>query len=200
VTGQLLADRSAIRREFEEAQETFHVLFASASEEALDHPSNGTRWTNRQLLFHMMLGYLVVDALLPLVKAFNRLPAPVGRVFARLLNGATGLFNAINYWGSVVGSRLYRGQRMVPKFDAVIAALQQRLDRESPANLGRSTAYPVPWDPFFSVTMTLEDGTTTRPSTSSPPPAAHSGGRPRSVNVGRVTVISDGRGSSRPAA
>ena len=152
-----MADRSAIRRELGEAQEAFHALLASASQEDLGRPSNGTRWTNRQLLFHMMLGYLVVRVLLPLVRLFNRLPAPSGQVFAGLLNAATCPFDVINYWGSVAGSRLYRDERMIPKFDAVIAGLQRRLDRESEANMGRSMAYPVRWDPFFRTTMTLEE-------------------------------------------
>jgi hypothetical protein len=153
----VLADRSAIRRELGEAQEAFHALLASASQEDLGRPSNGTRWTNRQLLFHMMLGYLVVRVLLPLVRLFNRLPAPLGQVLAMLLDGAAPLFDVINYWGSVAGSRLFRDQRMIPKFDAVIAGLHRRLDRESEANLRRSMAYPVRWDPFFRATMTLED-------------------------------------------
>ena len=67
-------DRQAIRAEFEGARATFHALLESASEEELARPSNGTRWTNRQLLFHMMFGYMVVRALLPLVKIVRRLP------------------------------------------------------------------------------------------------------------------------------
>ncbi|MFB4320582.1 hypothetical protein [Actinomadura sp. 21ATH] len=38
--------------------------------------SDGTRWTNEQLLFHMMFGYLVVLRLLVLVRLIGRLPAP----------------------------------------------------------------------------------------------------------------------------
>ena len=152
-----MADRLAIRRELGVTQGAFHALLASASEADLGRPANGTRWTNRQLLFHMMLGYLVVRALLPLVKVLNRLPTPFGHVFAGFLNAATRPFDVINYWGSVAGSRLYRDQRMIAKFDAVIAELQRRLDLESEANMGRSTAYPVRWDPFFRATMTLEE-------------------------------------------
>jgi len=34
----------------------FDRLVAAADADQLDAPSNGTRWTNRQLLFHMWFG------------------------------------------------------------------------------------------------------------------------------------------------
>ena len=46
---------------------------------------------------------------------------------------------------------------MAPKFDAVIAALQRRLSRECEANMRRSMAYPVRWDPFFKDVVTVTD-------------------------------------------
>jgi hypothetical protein len=67
----------------------FHRLLDGASSEELRRPSNGTSWTNRQLLFHMLLGYLILRALLTLVRVFGRLPAGVSRAYARLLNKAT---------------------------------------------------------------------------------------------------------------
>jgi DinB superfamily len=149
-------DRQAIRAEFEAARATFHALLESTSEEELARPSNGTRWTNRQLLFHMMFGYMVVRALLPLVKIINHLPDS-GRVFATVLDAATAPFNIINYWGSCGGSRLYSTQQMGRKFDAVIAALERRLAAEPEANMNRSTAFPMRWDPFFKSTMTLAE-------------------------------------------
>jgi hypothetical protein len=149
-------DRQAIREEFARAQGTFHALLESASEEELTRPTNGTRWTNRELLFHMLFGYMVVRALLPLVKIINRLPDS-GRAFAAVLDAATTPFNIINYWGSCGGSRLYSTQRMGRKFDAVIAALERRLGGEPDANMERSTAFPMRWDPFFKSRMTLAD-------------------------------------------
>jgi hypothetical protein len=148
--------RQAIRAEFEGAQATFHALLDSASEEELARPSNGTRWTNRQLLFHMLFGYMVVRTLLPLLKIINRLPDS-GRVFAAVLDAATTPFNIINYWGSCGASRLYSTQRMSRKFDAVIAALERRLAAEPESNMERLSAFPVRWDPFFKSKMTLAD-------------------------------------------
>ena len=149
-------DRQAIRAEFERAKATFHALLESASVGELARPSNGTRWTNRQLLFHMLFGYMVVRALLPLVKIIRRLPDS-GRVFAAVLNAATTPFNVINYWGSCGGSRFYSTQRMGRKCDAVIAALERRLAAEPQGNMERSTVFPTRWDPFFKSKMTLAD-------------------------------------------
>jgi hypothetical protein len=41
--------------------------------------------------------------------------------------------------------------------DHVIAALQQRLQRESDSALRRGMHYPATWDPFFAGYMTLAD-------------------------------------------
>jgi hypothetical protein len=149
-------DRQAIRAEFEGAQATFHALLESASEDELARPSNGTRWTNRQLLFHMLFGYMVVRNLLPLIKIINRLPDS-GRVFAAGLDAGTTPFNIINYWGSRAASSVYSTHRMGRKFDAVIAALKRRLAAEPEAHMERSMAFPTRWDPFFKSTMTLAE-------------------------------------------
>ena len=54
----------------------------------LRRPSSGTRWTNEQLMFHMLFGYLIVRALLLLARIFGRLPEGPSRTFARLLDAA----------------------------------------------------------------------------------------------------------------
>ena len=46
--------------------------------------SAGTRWTNQQLLYHMVFGSMVVRALLPLVRAFGHLPDVASRMLARV--------------------------------------------------------------------------------------------------------------------
>lgn len=62
----------SILAELEGARVTFHQLVQSADQAALDRKSNGTRWTNRQLLFHMMFGYLIVRALVILIRPHER--------------------------------------------------------------------------------------------------------------------------------
>ncbi|MCX4594979.1 hypothetical protein OG585_44260 [Streptomyces sp. NBC_01340] len=82
--------------------------------------SDGTRWTNEQLLYHMLFGYIVVLALLPLVRLFGRLPPGVSRTWVRLLNASTGPFDVINYWGAAGGARVFGHRRMGAKFDRTI--------------------------------------------------------------------------------
>jgi hypothetical protein len=54
------------------AREEFHQLVSTASPKDLRRRSNGTRWTNRQLLLHMVFGYIIVRTLLPLVHTLGR--------------------------------------------------------------------------------------------------------------------------------
>jgi len=49
-------DRAAISRDMERARAELHTLLAAADDSHLRRRSNGTRWTNHQLLFHMVLG------------------------------------------------------------------------------------------------------------------------------------------------
>jgi len=150
-------DRVAVIAEMDDARVVFHHLLDSADSASLHRRSAGTRWTNQQLLFHMLFGYMIVRALLTLVQVFSRLPAPVSRSFAAVLNFATVPFHAVNYWGSRLGALTYNHHRMGPKLDRVVASLQRRLRREHPSDLARSMSYPVRWDPFFTPTMTLAD-------------------------------------------
>ncbi len=98
--------RAAIREELEQVRQDFGRLIADASAPDLRRPSDGTRWTNQQLLFHMLLGYLVVPTLLVLVRAFVRLPPGASRTFARMLDRARGPFHLVNYLGSCAGARI----------------------------------------------------------------------------------------------
>jgi DinB superfamily len=141
-------DRASIAREMDEARVRLHALLADADPADLRCRSNGTRWTNEQLLFHMVFGYLVVRTLLPLVRVVSRLPA-VGRAWAALLNTATRPFHVINYWGSVAAARVFDHTRMGPLADRTIAALQRNLTREPEAALHRGMPFPTGWDPYF---------------------------------------------------
>jgi hypothetical protein len=87
-----------VEDEMRRAQAEFRELISSASRGDLRGQTNGTRWTNRQLLFHMVLGYLVVRTLLPLVHALGRLGHSRG--FAVTLNAGHRPFHVINYLGS----------------------------------------------------------------------------------------------------
>ena len=151
-------DRAALANELERARAQFHRLLASAHEhDTWSRPSRGTRWTNEQLLFHMVFGYMIVQRLLILVRVFGHLPEAVSRAFADMLNAATAPFNAINYYGSCAAARVYNRRRMGRKLDRVVASLQRTLERERERNFRQGMHYPTRWDPFFRDYMTLED-------------------------------------------
>jgi hypothetical protein len=141
----------------EHTRQDFRQLITNASAADLRRPTDGTRWTNDQLLFHMLLGYLIARALLPLTRLFGRLPGPAGAGFAWLLNSARRPFHLINYLGACAGARIIPPARLPGMLDRVTAALQRRLKRETEAALDREMSYPASWDPFFTSHMTLAE-------------------------------------------
>ncbi|MCX5610778.1 MULTISPECIES: DinB family protein [unclassified Streptomyces] len=150
-------DRQAVHDDYERARLTFHRLIDAPSAADLAKATDGTRWTNKQLLWHMLFGYMIVRALLVLVRVFGRLPRTASKVFARLLNAATVPFDLINYVGPCGAAKVYGPRRMGAAFDRVIASLHRHLEAETEAGLARGMHYPVRWDPFFKDFMTLAD-------------------------------------------
>ena len=147
-----------IAADLERARLEFHRLLAEAERaDAWAKPTYETRWTNEQLLFHMVFGYMIVLRLLVLVRVFSRLPDPVSRAYARALDSGTTPFHAINYYGSCAAALVYNRRRMGAKLDRVIALLQRKLARESDAALHRGMHFPPRWDPYFTDYMTLAD-------------------------------------------
>jgi hypothetical protein len=150
-------DKQVVHDEMERARATFHQLLDQAIYTDLRRSTNGTRWSNRQLLFHMLFGYLITRALLGLVGVFGRLPTGVSLRFARLLDAVAGPFDVVNYAGSWFGGSVLGRRQMEAMFDRVIAALHRRLDRESDRDLARGMHYPTRWDPFFRDYTTLAE-------------------------------------------
>jgi hypothetical protein len=150
-------DRAAVSAEMEQARRDFQRLVADATPADLRRPSGGTRWTNQQLLFHMLFGYLIVRALLVLVRVFGLLPDRASKAFATLLDSAHRPFDLINYLGSCAGARVIPPRRMTRMLDRVIAALQRHQQRETSSALRRGMHYPTTWDPFFADYMTLAE-------------------------------------------
>ena len=99
--GDSTVNRVALAEDLERAREELHRLLGDAERtDAWRTPTRGTRWTNEQLLFHMVFGYMIVQRLLPLVRVLGRFPNGVSRIYARLLDAATRPFDPINYYGS----------------------------------------------------------------------------------------------------
>lgn len=147
----------SVHGELERARTTFADLVRLASEEDLRAPSAGTRWTNRQLLFHMVLGFLIIRALRTLVRVFGRLPDGASRRFAAALNTCTPVFDRVNFVGSWAGGQTLSPLQMAHLLDRTVMKLHKRLDSESKADLARGMHYPTRWDPFFRDYMTVAD-------------------------------------------
>ena len=150
-------DREQICAELDRVRLDFRELLDTATVEELRKPTIGTRWTNEQLLFHMLFGYLLVRNLRLLVWGFSRLPAGASRRFAALLNAGTRPFHVINYVGSLFGARTLGYTRMERLMDRVLNGLQSSLLAQPDRALDRGMPIPVGWDPYFKDYMTLRD-------------------------------------------
>lgn len=150
-------DRADIVAEMRDAAADFRVLLDGATSRELRGATDGTNWTNEQLLFHMLFGYLVVRRLLILVRFLGRLPDGVSRGFAATLNAGTRPFHVINYLGSLGGARVLGHAGMERLFDRIVNSLAASLLASTDAELMRGMHFPVGWDPYFRDCMTLAD-------------------------------------------
>ena len=149
--------RDDVRQELVAAPVDYRSLLSAADPAQLRQRTSGTRWTNREMLFHLLIGYLVVRTLLPVMALISRLPPWFGRGFAGTLNAAARPFHVVNYVGSVLGGHALRLPWMARLFDATCAALAAGLQRRSDAELARAVPFPERWDPFFTSHMSLLD-------------------------------------------
>ena len=109
----------------------------------------------RQLLWHMVFGYIIVRRLMPLVHLLGRLGW--SRRFAATLNALYQPFHIVNYLGSYGGGQLLSPRRMAVLMDSTVAALQRRLTGETPDQLALAMRFPTRWDPYFRPEMTVLD-------------------------------------------
>lgn len=150
-------DREKVARELAGAPVAYRALLDTATPQTLRQRTNGTRWTNREMLFHLLLGYLVVRNLMPLVWIISRLPRPLQHGFAATLNACARPFHVMNYVASVVGGRGATLRRLNSMFTNVTATLSRRLAQATEVDLQRTMAFPSRWDPFFTDRMSLLD-------------------------------------------
>ncbi len=150
-------DTDEIHAELDRVRADFRHLVDTATVAELRRPSDGTKWTNEQLLFHMLFGYLLVRNLRFLVRGFARLPDGASRRFAAALDSLTPAFHVVNYLGSLGGARVLGYARMERAMDRVTTSLQDSLRRQSTAQLDGGMHFPVGWDPYFRDHMTLRD-------------------------------------------
>jgi hypothetical protein len=150
-------DRRDIDAELERVTADFHRLLDSATGAELGMATNGTKWTNKQLLFHMLFGFILVRVLLPLVKGFSRLPPTVSRAFAAILNAGTRPFHVVNYLSALPGGTVLGRRALGKLMDRTIEGLRRGLVRESERTLTLAMHFPVGWDPYFKDVMTVAD-------------------------------------------
>ncbi len=139
------------------ARDRFHDALGSVPAAAWRAPSANPGWTNAQLMFHVLLGFILVPPLLGILRLMARLPGGVDRAFARLLNASTPLFNWVNALGPRVGARLLTRAAMGRQFDRVHHRLRRQLAAMDAQALGRGMHYPTRWDPRFRPVMTAAD-------------------------------------------
>ena len=148
-------ERAEIVAEMGRVEADFAELVGRAGRSDLRRSSSGTRWTNRQLLYHMVFGYLIVRTLMPLVHLLGRWGRST--TFAACLNAARRPFHGVNYVGSWVGGQLVPPATMVRLMRRTMRALRRRLDRESEQSLALTMHFPTDWDPYFRPTMSVRD-------------------------------------------
>jgi len=154
---QVEFDKQAVHAELERVRQSFARHVAEMSPEDLQRTSNGTRWSNKQLLFHMLFGYMLVLTLLRMVKVLGRCPRWLTKPFAALLNSLTTPFHWVNYMGSVGGGSVFDSEHMQRRLERVTKKLEWDLDKQSAEQLARGMYYPIRWDPYFKEYMTLAD-------------------------------------------
>jgi hypothetical protein len=148
-------DRNEIAEELRRVRADFHQLVSTTTPDCLRRRSNGTRWSNRQLLFHMVFGFIVVRTLLPLVHVLGRLGRSRG--FAATLNAGHRPFHLINYLGSCGGGQILTTRTQAALLDRTIDVLQRKLAAETDASLALAMHFATAWDPYFKPTMSVLD-------------------------------------------
>jgi hypothetical protein len=148
-------DRAAIEAELYRVEADFAELVSRAGRSDLRRRSSGTRWTNRQLLYHMVFGYLIVRTLMPLVHVLGR--CGCSRRFAAALNAARRPFHWINYVASWAGGQILPPTATVTLMRRTLRALRRRLGRESDQTLALTMHFPTAWDPYFRPRMSVQD-------------------------------------------
>jgi hypothetical protein len=130
-------------------------MVASISERDWTQPSWNAGWTNGQIVFHVLLGFVLVAPLARLLVLFDHLPDRCSRVLAGALNLSTPLFNRVNAIGPRGGASLLGRAGIIRQFDKVHADILVRIDRARPSDWAATMNYPTRWDPRFHERMDM---------------------------------------------
>lgn len=146
-----------VRAELEWMRDDFDQLVSNATPGFLAAPSNGTKWTNRELLFHLWFGQRIARAFLPIIGVFSRLPPGASRAWARLLTAATEPYEWINYVASAAAGRIVPVETVRAWMRHDTGMLIRWADRATPTDLARGMSVPQSWDPYFLPWMSRGD-------------------------------------------
>ena len=149
----MAASSDPVRADLEWIARDYSAILKAARPEELGLPTYGTAWTNRQLLFHMLLGQRITRMVIAVMGVFSRLPPGASRGWAAGMAAATPLYNRLNWAGGVVGGRLFTLAHMGRQMEAVTAKILHFYDHARPDEMGRGMTIPPSWDPYFSTWM-----------------------------------------------
>lgn len=135
----------------------FDHIVATVTPQDLVAPTAGTRWTNRELIFHLWFGQRITRAFITLVGAFSRLPPPVSRGWAHILGAATRPCDWVNYAASAGGGRVVPLRTVRRWMHNDTAAILAWADRATDADLRSGMSVPPGWDPYFQPWMSRTD-------------------------------------------
>lgn len=155
--GSMAAGDESIRDDLLWIAEDFARIIRDAGTEELNAPSAGTRWTNRQLLFHMLLGQEIARTFLVLIGVFSRLPPDASRGWSRMLAALTAPYDWINWAGAVIGARILTLRRTERMMAGATRRIVRWYDHAGASDLARGMSVPPSWDPYFAPWMNRRD-------------------------------------------
>ncbi|MEO5315175.1 DinB family protein [Pseudarthrobacter sp. CC12] len=147
------AENDPVKAELLWTAADFRSIVLRALADELDLPSSGTRWTNRQLLFHMVLGQNIALLGIPLLGLFSRLPPAASRNWSRLLEACLGPYNWVTWAGSAAAGQVLKPQSMLRMMDRTTGTIVNWYDRADEEALERGMTMPLSWDPYFASWM-----------------------------------------------
>lgn len=149
--------KNKTNQDYEYARKEFHKLINSLSSGDLRKRSHNPGWTNGEILFHILLGFIVVHLLFPLVMLFGKLPKSWSKIFSGILNASTPVFNVLNAIGARIGGRLLSKKSLEEKFDWVISKILNKLNKLESQEFDRGMYFPDKWDDLFKEFMTIRE-------------------------------------------
>ena len=148
--------KDAIQAELESTRLAFHILLDSLSQDDLQKKSLNPGWTNGEILVHMIFGFIILNALLPMARLWGRLPKRASKPFAELLNAFTVPFNWINALGARLQARVFTYKRLDKLYDNAYFSLIRQIVSIKGDEWEHGMYYPTRWDSIFSDFMTIE--------------------------------------------